>query len=107
MMMGTLKKMNEMLGPGNRLGAQVFHVRMERPLCLIMEDLAALGFRMVDRQAGLDRAHCMLAIRGLAKFHASSVALCEKVKIPDNRATTKHTSSLSLIPVLFFRFVIH
>ncbi|XP_076180044.1 uncharacterized protein LOC143153098 isoform X2 [Ptiloglossa arizonensis] len=78
MMMGTLKKMNEMLGPGNRLGAQVFHVRMERPLCLIMEDLAALGFRMVDRQAGLDRAHCMLAIRGLAKFHASSVALCEK-----------------------------
>lgn len=77
MMTDTLKKMNEMLG--SRLGAQVYYVRMERPLCLIMEDLAPQGFRMADRQAGLDWDHCLLAIRGLAKFHASSVALCEKV----------------------------
>ncbi|XP_053981456.1 uncharacterized protein LOC128877867 [Hylaeus volcanicus] len=78
MMMDTLKKMNDMLGPESRLGAEVYHVRMERPLCLIMEDLAPLGFRMADRQAGLDLQHCLLAVRGLAKFHASSVVLCEK-----------------------------
>ncbi|XP_076285070.1 uncharacterized protein LOC143211359 [Lasioglossum baleicum] len=78
MMTDTLKKMSDMLGPGTRLGAEIYHVRMERPLCLVMEDLAAIGFRMADRIAGLDLAHSVLAIRGLAKFHAASVALCEK-----------------------------
>ncbi|XP_076279375.1 uncharacterized protein LOC143208663 [Lasioglossum baleicum] len=78
MMTDTLKKMSDMLGPGTRLGAEIYHVRMERPLCLVMEDLAATGFRMADRIAGLDLAHCVLAIRGLGKFHAASVALCEK-----------------------------
>lgn len=83
MMTDALKKMNKILGYENRLSTQIYHVRMERPLCLIMEDLAPLGFRMADRQAGFDLAHSMLAIRGLAKFHASSVALCEKVNVVD------------------------
>ncbi|XP_076279923.1 uncharacterized protein LOC143208890 isoform X1 [Lasioglossum baleicum] len=78
MMTDTLKKMSDMLGSGIRLGAEIYHVRMERPLCLVMEDLAATGFRMADRIAGLDLAHCVLAIRRLGKFHAASVALCEK-----------------------------
>lgn len=76
MMSDTLKQMGNMLGI--QLGARIYHVRMERPLCLIMEDLAPLGFRMANRQLGLDLNHTMLAIRALAKFHASSVALCEK-----------------------------
>lgn len=83
MLTDTLKKMNKILGYENRLSTQIYYVRMEQPLCLIMEDLAPLGFRMADRQSGLDLAHCMLAIRGLAKFHASSVALCEKVNVVD------------------------
>ncbi|XP_076241252.1 uncharacterized protein LOC143183563 isoform X2 [Calliopsis andreniformis] len=78
MMTDTLKKMNEMLGYESRLSAQVLHVRLERPLCLIVEDLATLGYRMADRQAGLDYNHSILAIRRLATFHATSVALCEK-----------------------------
>lgn len=77
MMSDTLQKMNELLG--TRLCGRVYYVRMERPLCLIIEDLAPMGFRMADRQLGFDMAHCRLAIRGLAKFHAASVALCEKV----------------------------
>ncbi|XP_076761363.1 uncharacterized protein LOC143429581 [Xylocopa sonorina] len=76
MMTTTLNKMSDMLNC--RLCARVYHVRMERPLCLIMEDLAVEGFRMADRQAGLDLTHSMLTIRSLAKFHAASVALCEK-----------------------------
>ncbi|CAL7950532.1 unnamed protein product [Xylocopa violacea] len=76
MMTVTLKKMSDMLG--TRLCARVYHVRMERPLCLIMEDLAVEGFRMADRQAGLDLTHSMIAIKGLARLHAASVALCEK-----------------------------
>lgn len=78
MMSDTLKKMSDMLGPGVRLGAEIYHVRMERPLCLVMEDLATIGFRMADRITGLDLTHSVLAIRGLGKFHAASVAVCEK-----------------------------
>ena len=74
----TVKKMNHMLGPEERLSAKVYHVRMEPPLCLILEDLSVLGFRMADRQLGLDMDHALMAIRGLARFHAASVALCEK-----------------------------
>ncbi|XP_046144698.1 uncharacterized protein LOC114872766 [Osmia bicornis bicornis] len=74
----TVKKMNHMLGPEERLSAKVYHIRMEPPLCLILEDLSVLGFRMADRQLGLDMDHALMAIRGLARFHAASVALCEK-----------------------------
>lgn len=78
MMTDTVKKMSEMLGYDHRLSAEIYHVRMERPVCLVMEDLGAIGFRMADRQAGLDLQHSTLAIRGLGRFHAASVALCEK-----------------------------
>nr|XP_033331995.1 uncharacterized protein LOC117223692 [Megalopta genalis]XP_033331996.1 uncharacterized protein LOC117223692 [Megalopta genalis]XP_033331997.1 uncharacterized protein LOC117223692 [Megalopta genalis] len=78
MMTDTVKKMSDMLGYDHRLSAEIYHVRMERPVCLVMEDLGAIGFRMADRQAGLDLEHSTLAIRGLGRFHAASVALCEK-----------------------------
>ncbi|KAG7206679.1 hypothetical protein KM043_000354 [Ampulex compressa] len=78
MMTNTLKKMNDMLGSGHRLNGQALYVQKENPTLLVIEDLAPLGYRMADRQAGLDLAHCLLAIRGLAVFHASTVAVCEK-----------------------------
>ncbi|XP_076544195.1 uncharacterized protein LOC117603563 isoform X1 [Osmia lignaria lignaria] len=74
----TVKKMNHMLEPEERLSAKVYHVRMEPPLCLILEDLSVHGFRMADRQLGLDMDHALMALRGMARFHAASVALCEK-----------------------------
>ncbi|KAK9308971.1 hypothetical protein QLX08_001175 [Tetragonisca angustula] len=76
MMTNTLRKMNELLGC--RVSAQAYYVKLERPLCLIMEDLAPLNFRMANRHTGLDKEHASLAIQGLARFHAASVALCEK-----------------------------
>ncbi|KAJ8683611.1 hypothetical protein QAD02_019403 [Eretmocerus hayati] len=78
MMSLTLPKMNEILGSRNPLNGRGLFVQREKPVMLVVEDLAPLGFRMADRQAGLDMDHCLLAIRGLARFHASSVALCEK-----------------------------
>ncbi|XP_071867676.1 uncharacterized protein isoform X1 [Bombus fervidus] len=76
MMTNTLRKMNKLLD--SRLSAHTYYIKMERPMCLILEDLAPLGFRMANRQLGLDMDHCILAIQGLARFHAASVALCEK-----------------------------
>ncbi|XP_046144692.1 uncharacterized protein LOC123988486 isoform X2 [Osmia bicornis bicornis] len=74
----AVKKMNHMLGPEERLCPKVYHVRKEPPVGLIMEDLSVLGFRMVNRQLGLDIDHALMALRGIARFHAASVALCDK-----------------------------
>lgn len=77
----TLPHMSRLLNGfgGILLAARCFHVQREKPVFLILEDLAPKGFRMADRQTGLDLDHCLLAIRNLAAFHASSVALVEKV----------------------------
>ncbi|KAL2717335.1 uncharacterized protein V1478_013035 [Vespula squamosa] len=80
MMTDTLKKMNSLLGPDHLISGRIFYVQKEYPVFLVIEDLATLGFRMADRQAGLDLSHCLLAMRGLARFHASSVAVCEKMR---------------------------
>jgi hypothetical protein len=78
MMTETLEKMNKLLGDHPISGKSLF-VQRESPILLVMEDLAPLGFKMACRRSGLDMNHCILAIRGLARFHAASVALCEKV----------------------------
>jgi len=79
MMSDTLDKMNELLEPKYRLSGKCLYVQKENPMFLVIEDLAPLGFRMACRMSGLDLAHSVLAIRGLARFHAASVAICEKV----------------------------
>ncbi|CAL1685861.1 unnamed protein product [Lasius platythorax] len=78
MMMDTLDKMNKLLEPKYRLSGKGMYVQKDNPNILVIEDLTPLGFRMACRQAGLDLPHCILAIRGLARFHATSVAVCEK-----------------------------
>ncbi|XP_072762499.1 uncharacterized protein [Anoplolepis gracilipes] len=78
MMTDTLDKMNTLLESKYRLSGKGLYVQESDPTLLVMEDLAPLGFRMACRQAGLDLPHCILAIRGLARFHASSIAVCEK-----------------------------
>ncbi|XP_069675924.1 uncharacterized protein [Periplaneta americana] len=43
---------------------------------LIMEDLNASGYKMVNRRDGLlDLKHCRVALKSLATFHAASLAL--------------------------------
>ncbi|XP_077275264.1 uncharacterized protein LOC143904443 isoform X2 [Temnothorax americanus] len=78
MMSDTLDKMNKLLGPEHRLSGKGLYVQNKNPTLLVMEDLAPLGFRMADRLSGLDLAHTILALDGLARFHAASVAICEK-----------------------------
>ncbi|XP_018316629.1 uncharacterized protein [Mycetomoellerius zeteki] len=78
MMSDTLDKMNKMLDPKHRLSGKSLYVQNENPTLLAIEDLAPLGFRMACRLSGLDLTHCILALRGIARFHAASVAVCEK-----------------------------
>ncbi|KYM76313.1 hypothetical protein ALC53_13340 [Atta colombica] len=78
MMSNTLDKMNKLLEPKYRLSAKILYVQNEDPMFLAIEDLASLGFQMANRLSGLDLDHSILALRNLARFHAASVALCEK-----------------------------
>ncbi|XP_011144503.2 uncharacterized protein LOC105186165 isoform X1 [Harpegnathos saltator] len=78
MMSNTLLKMNQLLKFKHLLSAKCLYIQKEDIPLLVLEDLAPLGFRMADREAGLDLAHSILALQGLAKFHATSVAVCEK-----------------------------
>jgi hypothetical protein len=55
-----------------------FCYRTSRPHTLILEDLTSLGFKMADRRSRLDLIHCTVALKGLARFHAMSVALHDK-----------------------------
>ncbi|KAG8035191.1 hypothetical protein G9C98_001681 [Cotesia typhae] len=77
MMTSTLREMESVL-KGTKLGGLCYFTRSENPKVLMIEDLAPLGFKMANRQTGLDFNHCMLALQGLAKFHASSVWIIEK-----------------------------
>lgn len=77
MLMGTLPKMNQLLE--SKLSGKGFYSQCGDSTFLVMEDLVPLGFKMSERQSGLDIEHILLAIRKLATFHASSVRLCEKV----------------------------
>lgn len=80
MMTTTLRDMQALL-PETKISGKCLYTQSENPELLVIEDLAPLGFRMADREAGMDLDHCILALRGLAKFHASSVAVYEKVSI--------------------------
>lgn len=51
----------------------------DNPPFFIMENLKDRGFIMKDRQKGLSREHCSLVIKQIARLHAGSVAIFEKV----------------------------
>ncbi|XP_033209640.1 uncharacterized protein LOC117168249 [Belonocnema kinseyi] len=78
MMSDTLPKMNEVQGYVKPFNARGFYMQKGDPTVLVFEDLAPMGYRMADRQAGLDIEHCLLALRALARFHACSVRVVEK-----------------------------
>ncbi|XP_073983319.1 uncharacterized protein isoform X2 [Rhodnius prolixus] len=47
-------------------------------------DLAECGYVMASRRKGLDLEHCLLVMRSLAKFHATTVIAVNKGMIPLN-----------------------
>ncbi|XP_025262467.1 uncharacterized protein LOC105247775 [Camponotus floridanus] len=78
MMTDTLDKMNKLIQPKYRLSGKGMYMQEDNPTFLVIEDLVSLGYRLACRHSGLDLDHCKLALRGLARFHATSVAICEK-----------------------------
>lgn len=75
-MSGPLRQINQI--SDSQLGPQLLHAEFSKSY-LIMEDLTPRGYVMANRRTGLDLPHSLLAIRSIARFHAASVAVCEKV----------------------------
>lgn len=65
---------------GCQIGPKLWYGSQDLKI-LVMEDLCRRGFVMKNRQEGLSIDHCLLVVRHLAKLHAGSVALYEKVNI--------------------------
>lgn len=51
---------------------------------IFFHDLAGCGYVMANRKKGLDLNHCLLVMRSLAKFHATSVIAMDRGLIPFN-----------------------
>lgn len=53
--------------------------------CILMEDVAATGYRMVDKYAGCDDSHVRLSLSSLAHYHALSIASLNKWRDQDGK----------------------
>ncbi|XP_045114525.1 uncharacterized protein LOC123506478 [Portunus trituberculatus] len=66
-----------------------FYISLEeRKEVIFLEDLRARGYKMADRKQGLDKAHTTLVLRELARLHAASLLL--QNKIPDEHFGEKY-----------------
>jgi hypothetical protein len=72
------------------------------PAHFVFEDLSMRGYKMPDRKVGLDRQHLKMTLVKLAKWHAATAVLHEKVN--KNPCTTKqiHVPNFLQLSLYFF-----
>lgn len=46
---------------------------------IVFDDLNQYGYKLANRQNGLNEEHCVVILKKLAKFHAASMILIERV----------------------------
>ncbi|KAF5293367.1 hypothetical protein FQA39_LY02852 [Lamprigera yunnana] len=63
------------IGFKQKIGPKVYLISKHPMSMLIMEDMSDLGYKMYNRQEGLDLEHCLVILKKLAIFHAASVVL--------------------------------
>uniref|UniRef100_A0A1S4H4X4 CHK kinase-like domain-containing protein n=1 Tax=Anopheles gambiae TaxID=7165 RepID=A0A1S4H4X4_ANOGA len=69
--------LSELTG-GMFFAARCFYASDLPERLLVFEDLKALGYVTVNRQAGLDFEHCALVMRKIGQFHAASMRFAEQ-----------------------------
>uniref|UniRef100_A0A182KFL6 CHK domain-containing protein n=1 Tax=Anopheles christyi TaxID=43041 RepID=A0A182KFL6_9DIPT len=67
-----------LLTNGTFFAARCFYASDLPERLLVFEDLKALGYLSVNRQAGLDFEHCALVMRKIGQFHAASMRFAEQ-----------------------------
>nr|CAD7604979.1 unnamed protein product [Timema genevievae] len=83
MLSDTLPKMYSLLdkaAPGRykEFGPKCVFFKDTSPFILMMEDLCEQGFKMAERRKGLNLEHCLMVMRALGRFHASSFVVQEE-----------------------------
>ncbi|KAF5293352.1 hypothetical protein FQA39_LY02837 [Lamprigera yunnana] len=65
------------MGFKQKIGPKAYLTSNHPRSMLIIEDMSALGYKMSNRQEGLDLKHCLVVLKKLAVFHATSAVLLE------------------------------
>ena len=79
-----LPELNKLLNASNEPPLKVakyFHsVEKHKEQVIFLEDLRTSGFKMHDRMLAIDNAHANLILKELARYHASSYILFDRIK---------------------------
>ncbi|TDG39970.1 hypothetical protein AWZ03_013609 [Drosophila navojoa] len=74
----VLGKLEVLIGDGSKFGAKCFYTTREPIQTIVFDDLTQYGYKLANRQSGLNEEHCVVILQKLGKFHASSMVLVEK-----------------------------
>ncbi|CAD7091495.1 unnamed protein product [Hermetia illucens] len=72
-----LPKLSKILG-NTPVAPKCFDVFREPHCNIVFEDMKVLGYKVADREVGLDEQHFKVALNKIAKFHAASIQLLKK-----------------------------
>ncbi|KAF5293360.1 hypothetical protein FQA39_LY02845 [Lamprigera yunnana] len=61
-----------------KIGPFGYSISKDPTSMIFLEDMSAVGYKMQNRQEGLDLEQCLMVVKKLAYFHSASVALQEK-----------------------------
>lgn len=75
----VLGRLEVLIGDGSKFGAKCLYTTREPMQTIVFDDLTQYGYKLASRQHGLDEQHCVVLLRKLGKFHATSMVLLEKV----------------------------
>ncbi|XP_017093160.2 uncharacterized protein [Drosophila bipectinata] len=74
----VLGKLEVLIGDGSKFGAKCLYTTREPIQTIVFDDLTQYGYKLASRQSGLNEEHCVVILKKLGKFHASSMLLAEK-----------------------------
>ncbi|KAH8397964.1 hypothetical protein KR222_007509, partial [Zaprionus bogoriensis] len=74
----VLGKLEVLIGDGSKFGAKCLYTTRQPIQTIVFDDLTQYGYKLASRQSGLNEEHCVVILRKLGKFHASSMVLVEK-----------------------------
>ncbi|XP_017011347.2 uncharacterized protein [Drosophila takahashii] len=74
----VLGKLEILIGDGSKFGAKCLYTTREPIQTIVFDDLTQYGYKLASRQRGLNEEHCVVILKKLGKFHASSMVLAEK-----------------------------
>ncbi|XP_023305272.2 uncharacterized protein LOC111687090 [Lucilia cuprina] len=76
----VLGKLELLITDGSKFGAKCLYTTREPMQTIVFDDLTQYGYKLANRQNGLNEEHCIVTLKKLAKFHASSMLLLKRDK---------------------------